>query len=230
MTPTGTMNRTVCWWAGGAMALLIALAGPAAAGEEEAIITRVRALFHRGTTHYNLTEYKEALADFTEAYRLKPDAAFLFNVAQSYRQLGEPERAAQFYRNYLREAKSPPNRVEVEKFIADADATIAARRAAAQPTAVQAPQLDAPGAGRPPAKVETPAAPVAAQVTQAPPAAPPSPGPPSTREMPRSRTWLWVTIGVVAAVVIGAGVGLGVALGGSHEPETKLGTFTAVFQ
>jgi len=227
------MRSRVRWWRVALALLAVTGTGGVGADEGDAqLVARVRKFFDSGTTHYNLTEYREALADFTEAYRLRHDPVFLFNIAQCHRQLGDPERAAQFYRNYLREARNPPNRVEVERFIADADTAIAAKRAARPPTAVQAPQLPA----------ATPSALPEASSAPSPGPLPPLPGsspaavpikaassPAASAAVapvaPRSRTWLWVTLGVAAAVVAGGAIGLGVGLSrGGDEPTTKLGT------
>src|SRR5262245_3185471 len=103
-------------------ACCVVLYAVAAQAAEDPATARVRALFDSGMTHYNLGEYKAALADFTEAYRLRHDPVFLFNLGQSHRMLGESEEAARMYRAYLRESPTASNRAEVEKFIVAADA------------------------------------------------------------------------------------------------------------
>ncbi len=50
---------------------------------------QIRELFKKGTSHFNLGEYRQALADFKAAYRLHEDPNFLFNIAQCHRLLGE---------------------------------------------------------------------------------------------------------------------------------------------
>jgi tetratricopeptide (TPR) repeat protein len=196
-----------------AVALLVLGLGASAHGDET--LAKVRKLYDSGMTHYNLGEYKDALADFKEAYRLRHDPAFLFNIGQAHRQLGEPEDAAREYRAYLREAPDTPNRKEVEKFINDADSAVAARHAAQPPTGVVQP------ASVPPATTPTTTPAVSTEKSAASSEPPP----------PKSKTWLWVTIGVVVAVVaIGLGVGLGVGLSqGPSDPSTRFGTL-AVFK
>jgi tetratricopeptide (TPR) repeat protein len=171
----------------------------AKAKSQDPLIAKVRALYDSGTTHYNLAEYKEALADFKEAYRLKSDPAFLFNLGQCHRQLGKPEQAAQMYRAYLRAAPDAPNRKDVEQFIADADAAIAvkAKQAARPLTATQSPQLEA--------------------VPQTAMAATPATPPPTEK---RIKPWVWAVASVGAALVIGGAVGLGVGLSQSNSPPT----------
>jgi tetratricopeptide (TPR) repeat protein len=207
---------------------LLALAAVAPAEEADPeLVAKVRARYQSATTHYNLSEYREALADYTEAYRMRPDPVFLFNIAQSYRQLGEFEKAARFYRTYLREKPDAPNRAAVERFIADADAALARQQAERQPTAVAAPELKPTPAAAPepspapPRQAEPPIAPVvAAPATESPPPV-------------RSRAWLWGVAGAAGAIVVGTALGVGLGLGlssGNGAPESRLGAMMAVFQ
>jgi hypothetical protein len=87
-----------------------------AKGRENAS-TAAKAHYNEGRTHYQLGEYSAAIKEFKEAYHLKPDATFLFNIAQCHRQLHEYEDALRLYRNYLRDAPDAANREDVEKFI-----------------------------------------------------------------------------------------------------------------
>lgn len=106
----------------------------AAASPEER--SRARALFDEGKTHYDLGEYPQAIARFKEGYRISQSPVFLFNIAQSYRLMGECAEAARFYRNYLRTgAEADPAPIEAR--LAEMDACV---RDAAPPTAPAAPQ------------------------------------------------------------------------------------------
>src|SRR5205823_2278372 len=58
---------------------------------------------------------------------------------QSYRQIGDAEGAAREFRAYLREQANAPNRAEVEKLIAAADAAVAGKQAAAAPIGLKPP-------------------------------------------------------------------------------------------
>lgn len=175
-------------------------------------------LYEQGTAEYNLGAYDTALTAFEGAYRLKADPALLFNIAQCYRQLAKPDDAAREYRAYLRESPNAPNRPEVERLIEDMQNLAAAREANRPPTGVQPPTAPLPGPTlTPPTTVATPpSVDVSARPTAS----------------PRKRTWLWVTIGVAAAVVAGGAIGLGVGLTqhGGGAPGTTLGTFGATFQ
>lgn len=81
---------------------------PGAAAEEQA-----RERFSEGNMAYDLGEFDRALKAFSEAYRLKPLPAFLFNVAQCHRQLNNPSRAAFFYRRYLALSSDEPANADV---------------------------------------------------------------------------------------------------------------------
>jgi hypothetical protein len=85
--------------------------------------------FESGARHFDLSEYDQALAEFKEAYRLKPDAPFLYNIAQCHRKLGHVDEALTFYKTYLRRAPDAPNRGEVERRIQELEAEHQAQQA-----------------------------------------------------------------------------------------------------
>lgn len=101
---------------------------------------KAKALYESATSHYNLGEFREALTDYKEAYRVTPDPVFLFNVAQCHRQMNEPADAARAYRSYLRELPAAKNRVAVEKLIADMDQSVRERHATEPPLGPEPPQ------------------------------------------------------------------------------------------
>jgi tetratricopeptide (TPR) repeat protein len=132
-----------------------------------------------GQSHYNLNEFAEALQDFKEAYRLRPDPAFLFNIAQCERQLGNLEEAIKFYRTYLRNKPEAGNKREIEKKIdelkglieAKKKATMGAPQAVIPPSAVD--DQSGPGGASARAPEPTPAVVVPASPTNEPPPAAP---------------------------------------------------------
>jgi tetratricopeptide (TPR) repeat protein len=95
--------------------------------------------YQRGVTAYNLQRFEVALKEFQAAYESRPDAAFLFNIAQTQRQLGQYDAAIKSYRAYLREQPDAPNRGEVLKRIGDMENAAAERRATAPPEGVISP-------------------------------------------------------------------------------------------
>src|SRR5258708_1254320 len=68
--------------------IVLALSSAAHAGGESAV-AEARQRYQRGTRLYDLNEWQAALVEFERAYRVKADAALLFNAAQCHRQLGQ---------------------------------------------------------------------------------------------------------------------------------------------
>jgi tetratricopeptide (TPR) repeat protein len=116
-------------------ALMLCLAPSTAVSAPGDEIAQARQHYGDGERHFNLAEYQEALVDFKEAYRLKPDAVFLYNIGQCHRKLGHVDDALTFYRNYLRLSSSAPNRAEVERRIHELEVEQAAKQARPAPEA-----------------------------------------------------------------------------------------------
>ena len=76
--------------------------------------TAAKEHYARGTSFYDLGRYEDAIKEFEAAYQLKNDPAFLYNLAQSYRQAGNHERAVHFYKTYLRYVPNAKNRADIE--------------------------------------------------------------------------------------------------------------------
>lgn len=119
--------------------VLLLLPRPSRADETSA----ARASYESATRHYNVAEYEEALQDFKDGYRLKPDPAFLYNIGQCHRMLGHVDEALALYKSYLREAPEAKNRGEVERKIDELQAQRAAVAASPPPTSMELGQ--APG-------------------------------------------------------------------------------------
>jgi len=119
---------------------IAALSGVARAddGREQALTH-----FRVGHKHYNLGEFAEALREFKEAYRLKDDPAFLFNLGQCQWKLHDDEGALHSYRAYLRLKKDAPNRTEVEARVLDLERRTAGRAAPPVLSPTSAPSSDA---------------------------------------------------------------------------------------
>jgi tetratricopeptide (TPR) repeat protein len=103
--------------------------------------------YQRGTSFYDLGRYPEAIKEFEAAYQLKNDPAFLYNLAQSYRQVGDPDQALHFYRTYLRYVPKAPNRAEIEERITALEKQVAEKGTAA----VQPPPAGGGATSPPPA-------------------------------------------------------------------------------
>jgi tetratricopeptide (TPR) repeat protein len=113
-----------------------------------------------GVRHFDLSEFDEALVEFKEAYRAKPDPAFLYDIGQCHRRLGHTDDAITSYQSYLRRAPDAKNKEEVERRIAelvslrDADAASNANSAGGKeqpsPTSVAAQEKAASRAAKGP--------------------------------------------------------------------------------
>jgi len=68
---------------------------------------RAKAIFAEGNQHFNLGEFAPALEKYKTAYRIKPLAAFQFNIAQCHRKLGQYKEAIAMYQNYLTGVPTP---------------------------------------------------------------------------------------------------------------------------
>ena len=188
-----------------ALLAVILLAGPATAApptpEEKA---KAREHYQKGLTHYDIKEFAEALAEFKNAYRVVQDPAFLFNIAQCYRKLGQDVEALDYYRNYVRRFPTAPNRVEVDRRIQEIERELENRPAPVSPL-ISDPKPDTRpknGAGvtpiAPPPVEPTPQPAVPAVTHMA------TPQPADQARPITTRWWFWTAVG--AAVVVAGGV------------------------
>jgi tetratricopeptide (TPR) repeat protein len=188
-------------------ALLVLLAGSQARAQNPSPEELARRHHDRGTTFYNLGQFEEAIAEYRRGYEQKADPVFLYNIGQAYRQLGAHDKALFFYRRYLSTAPESSNRLQVEEWVAELDALVAAESRARSP----APPEPLSGA---------PAAPAAAVVA-------PAPADLSARETPRGplwqRWWFWAGVGGVVAGGIAAALLISSAKS-DRPPGTELGT------
>src|SRR3954466_14896520 len=79
-----------------------------------------RAHFDRGRAFFEVDEYRQAIAEFKAAHIEKPDSAFLYNIAECYRRLGDLPEALQFSRRFPATAPADDKtRPVVEQRVAD---------------------------------------------------------------------------------------------------------------
>ena len=116
-----------------ALLTVFLLARPAVAAPTPEDKAKAREAYQKGLTHYDIKEYSEALAEFKNAYRVVQDPAFLFNIAQCYRKLGQDVEALDYYRNYVRRFPTAPNRGEVDRRIQEIERELEARPHPATP-------------------------------------------------------------------------------------------------
>jgi len=113
---------------------------PAVAHADEVI---ARKLFDEGERAYNLGDFAKASELFRKAYEEWPEPAFLFNLAQTYRQAGDCKQASFFYKRFLalkeqdtKKPIKPELKVEVEKRIVELDECVKGEIASKPPTSL----------------------------------------------------------------------------------------------
>lgn len=77
------------------------------------------ALFEQGKSYYQTNQFRLAIEKFLQAYELVRDPVYLFNIAQSYRNAADCEKAFEFYTRYLTEDKAAANADSVRGWIAE---------------------------------------------------------------------------------------------------------------
>jgi tetratricopeptide (TPR) repeat protein len=80
-------------------------------------IAQARHHFLTGKVAYDAGDYRFAIKEFLAGYHLYPKPAFLINIAQSYRKVGQPEDALLYFKTYLEIAPSSRMRQELERLI-----------------------------------------------------------------------------------------------------------------
>ena len=150
---------------------------------------QARVHFDRGRTFFDVDEYRKAIAEFKAAHIEKPDPAFLYNIAECHRRLGERPDALLFYRRFL--ATAPAG---------DKTRPIVEQRIAELTSAAEGPN---PG-GAPPGGDDTmalnappPHGDAAVLIQQ--------PGPPAEASAFYTRPWFLITVG---AVIVGSVVAI----------------------
>ncbi len=195
----------------------LVLSGGLALAAPDAAEKKARADFAAAQKAYDLGQFAQALTLYTAAHDAKPLPAFLFNIAQCHRQLGNHERALFFYRRFLSLAPPGTDTETVDELIAQverAHADAQSRERAAQETARQ---LEVEKAREAAARAELESAKEQALLVpaQRPELVLPPPPPPPPAETPLyKRWWLWAGVGVVAA-----GTTTAVAVAARPRPE-----------
>jgi tetratricopeptide (TPR) repeat protein len=140
-----------------AVAVLAAYASPALAQ----LTGRASAKEHYeiATRFYDIREYDKALDEYKAAYMAEPDPAFLYNIGQCHRKLGQSADALSFFQQFLKKtAPNDPTRKQAEARIRELEAEEMAKSSAAPEPATSTPETPAP----PSAVASPPALPPAA--------------------------------------------------------------------
>jgi hypothetical protein len=85
-----------------------------------------KTLYNQGKTQFDLGNFEESVRLFKSAYEAAGYPAFLFNIAQAYRQMGDCKQALFFYKRYLSvsgDQVQDNERALVEKHISDLTTT-----------------------------------------------------------------------------------------------------------
>jgi tetratricopeptide (TPR) repeat protein len=170
-----------------------------------------RKAYKAGSQHFNLGEYDAALTSFKDAYRLREDPIFLFNIAQCQRLLKNKREALASYRTYLANAPRAPNRPEVERTIEQLKSDVVAEDEEKRR------KEDAAAAAAAAAEQQR-----AAQQAQMVVAEPPQAPPPKTPLY--KKWWLWTAVGGVVVVGLAVGLGVGLTRPGYPSAHTTDGT------
>jgi tetratricopeptide (TPR) repeat protein len=166
--------------------LLCLLLGSAAWAEDD-IELRARARAEAGRTLYRAGMYREAIREFTAGYELAALPAFLINVGQCYRQLGDLENARGMFEKFLIEAPGDaPERPMVKRLLDTITLQLREQREASPAPVAQPPPPIISGE----VPRQSPAPTVAAVIAQP---------PPPQKSFVRRHWWIFPVIGVAAA-------------------------------
>jgi hypothetical protein len=95
------------------VATALALAIPARAQDANTEKNEAKEHYLKGTKHFNLGRFDDAIKEYELAYEAKDDPVLLYNIAQAHRLAGHHEKAYFYYRSYLQAAPKSPIRDEV---------------------------------------------------------------------------------------------------------------------
>jgi tetratricopeptide (TPR) repeat protein len=155
-------------------------AQPALSGAGEA---EAKLHYQKATAAYALGDFVEAARQYEAAFRLKLDAALLFNAAQAHRRAGNRQRAIELYENLLRVFPAASGRQMARQHLQDLRRSLAS----------DPPAAGGPPTGAPPPPLERQEGPAD---LPSPPDRPPPPSP------IYRRVWFWA--GVAVVVLAGA--------------------------
>jgi tetratricopeptide (TPR) repeat protein len=214
------------------VALLLMGGQPSRAADPR--LDSARAHSQEGDAYYKLEKYANAITEYEQAYLAKPDPSFLYNIAQCHRLMGQGTEAIKFYRRFLKDAPTAPNRAVAEKHIRDLEEASSGPQAPSPTSApgtssrplplAPAPVSVIPSTEPPPASSPSPGlnplALTSAQVSTTPTVEKDTTSTPSEPHPIYSRWWFWTGVG---AVVVG-GIIL-IAATAKHDPSCP-GGFT----
>lgn len=107
---------------------------------------QARAIYAEAQRLYDAGDYSTAVKAFHRAYQTYSLPTVLVAIAQSYREIGENERAKQFAQRYLYADPSGPQAEQARQIKSDAEAALQAPSSPEVPASVRAPAQPLPPA------------------------------------------------------------------------------------
>lgn len=159
--------------------------------------TDADAAYQEARRFYDLREWDSAIAKFKEAYRLRPDAPSLFNIAQSNRLKGDCAEALSFYKTYKRNFPNEKNIDKVDRFITEMEACVKTKPATE-------PAKTEPATGE-----AVPTGPVTIVPKPREASPPPPPPPPPANDPGRTKRIVGLGVGGAGVLALGASVFFG---------------------
>jgi tetratricopeptide (TPR) repeat protein len=104
------------------LVLLVTVLAARVAYAEDVEMRSAKRHFERGQKLFNLGKFDDALDHYQQAYEAKPLPAFLFNIGQCYRNLGDYDAAIFSFKKYLKLSPDAENREQVEDYITELEA------------------------------------------------------------------------------------------------------------
>jgi tetratricopeptide (TPR) repeat protein len=102
------------------LALILAVAAPALAGEVTGNGNAAAGHFRAGSDRYAAGDFRGALAEFQSGYRLMPSPGFLVNIGQCLRKLDRLDEALLAYRRFL-DSRTGSSKLRLDVFEAFED-------------------------------------------------------------------------------------------------------------
>ena len=192
----GTMKR--CWMFGAVLSLFVCSSVAAQQNPKQLLAKKH---YELGAQLYKTSNYRQALVEFTKAYQLAKKPGLLFNIARCHEVMANLEQAVKYYRVFLAQVPTAPNRSLVETRLANLEKVLAERNAKKEkPTPPPEPKKPPPEPKKMPvesAPVPVTPAPKPESVVQATPASVND-----ARPLRWKRTAGWIALGTGGALLV----------------------------
>lgn len=174
--------------------------------------------FTEAEKQFQLGHFADAAKEYEAGYNLYPRPGFLWDIAQSYRKLGENEKALHFYKQYVLNAK-PGTKTAVNVPEAQEQIRVLEPLVAAQQKAKSSPPDSVVGSD---AEKETPPAEPSTRVAVPPAVASPNAPPATATPSAQPERWYRSALGwSLAGLVVASGIVAGVLLARAASFDTE---------